>query len=248
MVSKLDGLLAEIVRASDAGLSRAKMVAKFVGKAGPGAGARESELRDKLAALVGEGAVRGPFQTGRTRLYFVAGRGPSIESVSDAVERLVLQCGVKLASKAALEKKITGLNRRYFDDAVANSVARGAIAELVCGRLKYYLHRDVAAQRLGLEAAPAAPGVLRLADLLASYRRLKAEQGGLAAVKIYDLIEASRASKQDVHRVLIEEAKAGRVTIHPTTSVELPREVIDAGLRLPGFAEPFITVVVKGDR
>jgi hypothetical protein len=27
--------------------------------------------------------------------------------------------------------------------------------------------------------------------------------------------------------------------------VALPAEVFDAGIRLPGFAEPFVTVVVK---
>ncbi len=48
--------------------------------------------------------------------------------------------------------------------------------------------------------------------------------------------------------MLVEEAKAGRVTIHPTTSVELPKEVIEAGIRLPGYSEPFITVVVKGSQ
>jgi hypothetical protein len=45
----------------------------------------------------------------------------------------------------------------------------------------------------------------------------------------------------------LEEAKAGRITIHPTTSVDLPREVVDAGIRLAGFPEPFVTVVVKSE-
>jgi hypothetical protein len=54
--------------------------------------------------------------------------------------------------------------------------------------------------------------------------------------------------KEVLHHLLVEEANAGRVTIHPTTSVELPAEVIDAGIRLPGFTEPFITVVIKDDR
>ena len=88
---------------------------------------------------------------------------------------------------------------------------------------------------------------LTLENLLPAYRRLKAGQGGFSAVKIFDLMKALDGSKEDLHRLLVEEAKAGRVTIHPTTSVELPAEVIDAGIRLPGFSEPFVTVVVKNE-
>jgi hypothetical protein len=67
-------------------------------------------------------------------------------------------------------------------------------------------------------------------------------------VKIFDLMKALNLPKSDLHPLLIEEAKAGRITIHHTTSVELAPEVIDAGIRLPGFTEPFITVVIKNDR
>ena len=119
------------------------------------------------------------------------------------------------------------------------------------GEPEFYLHRDVAAERFGFEGeGPTAPKkpALTFADLSPVYRRLKAEQGGFSAVKIFELIRALNAPKAEVHRLLIEEARAGRVTIHPTTSVELPPEVVDAGIRLPGYAEPFITVVVRDDR
>jgi hypothetical protein len=61
-------------------------------------------------------------------------------------------------------------------------------------------------------------------------------------------MKALKRPKEDLHRLLVEEAKAGRLTIHHTTSVDLPPEVIDAGIRLPGFAEPFVTVVVKSEQ
>jgi hypothetical protein len=96
------------------------------------------------------------------------------------------------------------------------------------------------------EANPASPR-LTLENLLPVYRRLKAEQGGFSAVKIFDLMQALNGSKEDLHRLLIQETKAGRVTIHPTTSVDLPKEVIDAGIRLAGFSEPFVTVIVKSE-
>jgi hypothetical protein len=200
----------------------------------------------------------GTAQDGVAQYYFAAGRGPSIETASAVVARLVLQSSTKLLSRAGLERKLTGMNGRFFADAIKHAV--GAIVELACGTSKYYLHRDVAAEHFGFEAAtpadaittprpaPTSPGRLVFEDLLPAYRRLKAEQGGFSAVKIFDLMKALNLPKDVVHRLLVEEAKSGRVTIHHTTSVELRPEVIDAGIRLPGYAEPFVTVVVKNDQ
>jgi hypothetical protein len=176
------------------------------------------------------------------------------------VERLVLQSGVKLQSRAGLEKRVTGKDGRFFADGIKHAVASRAIVELACGTSKYYLHRDVAAEYFGFEAvsadeASAACGTLppietklTFEELLPAYRRVKAEKGGFSAVKIFDLIKALGRPKEVLHGLLVEEARTGRVTIHPTTSVELPAEVINAGIRLPGFAEPFVSVVVKADR
>jgi hypothetical protein len=173
--------------------------------------------------------------------------------------RFVLQSGVKLLSRAGLEKKVTGMHRRFLADAIKHAVASQVIVELACGTSKYYLHRDVVAEYFGFEVTSVDANALRepttavnpkltFGDLLPVYRRLKAEQGGFSAVKIFDLMKALNLAKDDLHRLLLEEAKAGRVTIHHTTSVELPPEVIDAGIRLPGFAEPFLTVVFKNDQ
>ncbi len=62
---------------------------------------------------------------------------------------------------------------------------------------------------------------------------------------IADIIQESGLPKEQVQKWLIDEAKAGRVTIHPTTSVDLPREVMDAGFKLPGFSEPFVSAYFK---
>ena len=78
-------------------------------------------------------------------------------------------------------------------------------------------------------------------DLLPVYRRLKAEQGGFSAVKIFDLMKALNLPKSDLHRLLIEEAKAGQ-NYDPSHHLGRARaEVVDAGIRLPGFTEPFVT-------
>jgi hypothetical protein len=231
---------------------------KFAG----GSKERSAELREKLAALVRDGAIRGPFKH-RSTYYFATGHGPSNETASDTIVGLVSRSGIKLLSKAGLKKKVTGLNQRFFADGLQHAIASQRILELSCGSSKYYLHRETAADYLGLAAAssddqitPPEPSrstassaepSLTLKDLLPAYRRLKAEQGGFSAVKIYDLMQALHGSKEDLHRLLLEETKAGRVTIHPTTTVDLPKEESEAGIRLPGFPEPFVTVVVKGE-
>ncbi len=257
MILKLDELLPAIADAGDSGLSIGKITTKFAGKSN--AKQRNAELREKLGALVRDGAIRGPLKRGATQYYFATGRGPSIDTASETIVGLVSKSGVKLLSKAGLEKKVIGMNRPFFADGLQHAIASQKILELNCGKSKYYLHREVAADYFGFATtppddpidlpqpvSPAKPS-LTLENLLPIYRRLKAEQGGFSAVKIYDLMQALHGSKEDLHRLLIEETKAGRISIHPTTSVDLPVEVIDAGIRLPGYPEPFITVVVKNE-
>jgi hypothetical protein len=257
MASKLEGLLPAIKNANDRGLSINAIRAKFLGKSKTKPKDIEAELQQRLALLVREGTIWGPLKYRVAQYYFVAGRGPSIETASAVVANLVLQAGTKLLSKASLEKKVTGMNGRFFADAIKHAVATRAIVEFNCGKSKFYVHRDVVAENFGFEIAPPTTDALAsppstpdlaLEDLLPVYRRLKAEQGGFSAVKIFDLMKALKLPKGDLHRLLIEEAKAGRITIHHTTSVELAPEVLDAGIRLPDFAEPFVTVVVKNDQ
>jgi hypothetical protein len=260
MASKLDELLPTVIDAGDSGLSIGKITEKFAGKSKTKE--RSAGLREKLAALVRDGAIWGPLKYRGTQHYFAAGRGPSIETASETIVGLIARSGVKLPSKAGLEEKVTGMNKRFFADGLKHAVASQAILELSCGTSKYYLHREVAADYFAFEAPPGPPPLsppprppepipatpsLTLESLLPAYRRLKAEQGGFSAVMIFDLMQALNGSKEDLHQLLVEETKAGRVTIHPTTSVDLPKEVIDAGIRLPGFPEPFITVVVKSE-
>jgi hypothetical protein len=259
MPSNLDDLLPTLIAANEAGLTIGAMRTKFIGASKAKAKSREAELEESLASLVRGGAIWGPLKYARTIYYFAAGHGPSIETASKAIQRLVLKSGVKLLSKPSLKKKVTGMHGQFFADGIKHAVASRAIVEFACGSSKYYVHRDVAAEYFGFEpdstAADASPEAsakkepkLVFEDLLPVYHRLKAEQGGFSAVKIFDLMQALDRPKEDLHRLLVEETKAERVTLHHTSSVELPPEVIDAGIRLPGFAEPFVTVVVKDVR
>src|SRR5712691_4535400 len=105
MASRLDDLLPAITDAKDAGVTVGAIRKKYVGKSSGKAKDREAELQEKLASLVREGAIWGPLKHRQTQFYFAAGRGPSIETASKTVERLVLQSGVKLLSRAGLDKK-----------------------------------------------------------------------------------------------------------------------------------------------
>jgi tryptophan halogenase len=215
MASKLDDLLPAIIAAKNAGLTVGAIRAKFIGKSKAKVRSRNAELGEQLASLVREGAIWGPLRYGPTQYYFATGYGPSIEIASESVMRLVFQSGVKLLSRAGLEKKVTGMNRRFFADGIKHAVASRAIVELACGASKYYLHRDVAAEYFGVEATSAEANAAREAsapvepklafeDLLPIYRRLKTEQGGFSAVKIFDLAAA-------VVHVLGEHVRATRV-------------------------------------
>ena len=59
--------------------------------------------------------------------------------------------------KGRLEKKVTGMNGRFFADAIKHAVATRAIVELDCGKSRYYLHRDVAAEYFDFESADYGP-------------------------------------------------------------------------------------------
>jgi hypothetical protein len=64
MASKLDELLPTIIDAGDSGLSIGKITEKFAGKSK--VKERSAELREKLAALVRDGAIWGPLKHGAT--------------------------------------------------------------------------------------------------------------------------------------------------------------------------------------
>jgi hypothetical protein len=74
---------------------------------------------------------------------------------------------------------------------------------------------------------------------------LKAEQGGIGTVKIYDIMTRLGAAKEDLHRLLIAESKRGGVSLHRASTAKFPPEVIEAGIRLEGEPEPLVTVVLK---
>ena len=94
------------------------------------------------------------------------------------------------------------------------------------------------------KAAPAAPnaasGGVDPHKFMGAYDKLKSAQGGFSAVTIYDLARELNVPVKDLHEFLRAAGKAGDVNLHPTTSVNMPKEVTDAALHIEGH-EPFIT-------
>jgi hypothetical protein len=88
-----------------------------------------------------------------------------------------------------------------------------------------------------------------LSSVFPAYERAMAAQGGFSSVKISDLLRESGASKEELQKLLLDEAKAGRVTIHPSTSEGAfqDKALQDAAIRLPGKAEPYTNVVFNDE-
>jgi hypothetical protein len=254
MAWALEDILPGIVNAGDAGLTLGKIKGKLSKK-------HHAKLPDTLKSLINAKEIRGPIKFGPSEYYFAAGRGPSAQVTCDVVCDLVLASQTKLLSLAKLKEKVTGLKGCFLIEGVKLAITSSKIIELTCGTSKYYLHRDVAQGHFGLskatdlsKAAPADPqppakqsSELTLQAVRPVFQRLRAQQGGLGTIDIYDLLNALGVSKDTLHQFLVKEAKAGHLTIHPTTTVQLEPEVIDAAIRLPGFSEPFVTVALKDE-
>lgn len=235
-----EGLLTVLRKAEDTGMLLADLRKQLPRSIS------DNELKEELAALSRKGLIR-VLVDGKTEHYFVAGRGPTAQSVGAEIVRLILQAGFRLSTAASLKKQLAPLEQPFLEEGLEQAVKAREIAELIHGTTKCYLHRDIARQCFVLES-PAAPTRITLEDILPVYRRLKEEQGGFSGVRIHDLLKALNVPKERVHPLLIEEARAGRISLHRSSSVELPAEVSAAGIQLPGFSDPFVSFAVKKDR
>jgi hypothetical protein len=74
---------------------------------------------------------------------------------------------------------------------------------------------------------------------------VKAEQGGISAVKIHDILKKLRVSKDELHALLLREAHRGRVSLHAASTVNFPGEVMEAGIRIEGEQQPYVTFILR---
>jgi hypothetical protein len=242
MAWALDDILPEIVNAGDAGVPRGRIKEKVAKR-------HRDEISQTLKALVDAKEVWGPVKHGNSEYYFAWERGPSAKTAANVISGLVSKSGTRLLTKTQLEKQVGGMDAKFFAEGIELAISTKRIVQLVCGKSKRYFHRETAEKYFSLALPPPVGRPDRSELTMETVRpillRLTAEQGGLSTIKIYDLLRSLDVSKEELHEFLKKEAKAGRLTIHPTTSVKLMPEVIEAGIKLPGFSEPFVTVAIR---
>ncbi len=64
-------------------------------------------------------------------------------------------------------------------------------------------------------------------------------------MKIHDILKKLGVSKDKLHALLLHEAKRGRVSLHAASTVNFPREVMEAGIRIEGEQQPYVTFTLR---
>jgi hypothetical protein len=210
-----------------------------------------------LSDLRSKGLLLGPITKGKAKYYFEAAHAPSSAKAQAEIENILLGSGVKLTSRQKLEEELKGFLKPFLRDALSVLKSEGRIVEFKqTNNAIVYAHRDPILERLQVgnepaskeDSGPQTPSprrTLTLEDVHPAYEKLKAQQGGISVVKIYDLLAATGVARDDLHHLLREEARRGRVSLHPATTVNFPPEVIEAGIRIEGERDPRVTVVFK---
>jgi hypothetical protein len=207
----------------------------------------------QLKKLKADGSIRGPLQIGLSKRYFISEQTPTREQVEERIEQRLCEAGLSLTSFSKLETVANFAPKSFLKDALSALKADGRIVELRGPRKsKLYLHREPLLEQLrpreGGKRVPApeksTPSV-SLERIRPVYERLKAQQGGISAVTIFDVLKGVGGNKEELHRLLLDEAKRGRVTLHPASTVNFSREITEAGIQLEGQPYPFVTVVLK---
>jgi hypothetical protein len=212
---------------------------------------KKADLDEQIKQLRSQHLIAGPFRTGKGNLFYAKGYEPSVESVGSKIEDLIRDGGTKLQSKSQLEDKIKSPFKKFFKDAIRALVAAGRVAELKGGQSAYLLHVDAVRQlfrEIGTADLPQKierPSSSLKEQVLRAYHALKAEQGGLSAVSIGKLLNRIGCSKEALHSLLLEEARAGNADLHPTTVLDLSPEDREGALSVPGKIEPAITVTLR---
>ena len=212
---------------------------------------KDADLDGQLKHLRSQYLIAGPFKSGRSSLYYPKGYEPNAESVGSKIEDLIRNTGSKLTSRSQIEEKIRSPFKQFFKDGVRALVAAGRVAELKGGQSTYLLHIDAARQLFPEIASEDQIKQIGQADpsfkehVLDTYQSLKAEQGGLSAVSIGKLLTRIGCSKEALHSLLLEEARAGNADLHPTTVLDLSPEDREGALSVPGKIEPAITVTLR---
>jgi hypothetical protein len=214
------------------------------------------QLSTAITKLKSRGAIRGPFRMGRFSLFFEAKSAPTREHLESRIEDLLRRAGTRVTTRSDLEKGMKGVVQSLFKDAISALKAEGKIVELRnARRSSLYVHREAIIDQLRVESEsdcrpppatqPSEAASISLDDVRQHYLTLKAEQGGISAVKIYDVLKKLGVSKGKLHALLLREAQHGRVSLHTASTINFPREVMEAGIRIEGEQQPYVTFILR---
>jgi hypothetical protein len=241
-MERQSSVILELTRATDQGVAATKL------KKIPGASGQIKKLK-------AEGAIQGPMKIGRSNRYFVAEHAPKRDQIARRIEELLRDAGLRLTSLSKLDSLVKFAPKTLFNDALSALKAEGRIVEVRdARRSKLYLHCEPLLEQLRQEPPVQPPSPepeqppkppISLDQVRPVYRMLKAQQGGISAVNISDVLKGIKASKAELHHLLLHESKKGRITLHRATTVNFAPEVFDAGIRIDGEPDPFVTFVLK---
>jgi hypothetical protein len=217
-----------------------------------------NQLSSAITELKSRGAIRGPFRMGRFSLFFEAKSAPTREHLESRIQDLLRRAGTRVTTRSDLDKGMKGVVQSLYKDAMSALKAEGKIVELRNARRSpLYIHRDAIVDQLRVESGgdrdhrhpsatqPSKAVSISLDDVRPYYLALKAEQGGISTVKIYDILEKLGVSKDELHSLLLREAQRGRVSLHAASTVNFPREVMEAGIRIEGDSHPYVTFILR---
>jgi hypothetical protein len=216
------------------------------------------QLSSAITKLKSRGAIRGPFRVGRSSFFFEANSAPTRQHLESRIENLLRHAGTRVTTRSELGKSMKGVVQSLYKDAISALKAEGRIVELRNARRSpLYVHRDAIIDQLRVDTSDGSdpkspppiqcpePGSISLDDVRPHYLALKAEQGGISAVKIYDILKKLGVSKHEVHTLLLREAQHGRVSLHAASTINFPREVMEAGIRIEGEQQPYVTFILR---
>ena len=247
-----EDMISALARAGTKGLTAAAL-AKAIS-----APAANKQISSAIANLKSRGAIRGPFRIGRFSLFFEPKSAPTREQLESRIEDFLRRAGTRVTTRSDLDKGIKGAVQSLYKDAISALKAEGKIVELRNARRSaLYVHRDAIIDQLRVESgsdrdrnlrsprqsSEAAP--ISLDDVRPYYLMLKAEQGGISTVKIYDIMTKLNVSKDQLHALLLREAQRGRVSLHVASTANFPREAVEAGIRVEGEQQPYVTFILR---
>jgi hypothetical protein len=215
-------------------------------------GQKESAARLELKALIASGAIRGPFNAGRSQRYYVSGQEPSVAGTARKILAFLEEKGSCLQTKDQIRKAIN-VSPKDLDRALDQLKAEHQIAILKLSKSTVLMAAKTVSNLFSISpeshpgAPPAAPQItdLNRSRVWQAYEQLKQEQRGMTAVSIGKLMHRLQVDRDLLHEFLLREAKLGRADLHPDTTTTLSEDEKLGALKPLGSSELLVRVTLR---